>query len=223
MFNTATIIKNSPIILIGIIVIISINVGIPMIILFSSKIFDKFLTSNFTNVLLELPAFCVGICGCFGFSWIVHNIFLPHFIIIDDTIKKVVNTSKYSLYVMGVFLLFELVLPFFLSYLYIVKTSNITLSFLSSNIQNVKMIFVVVIVLLVFFKNFVFGSVRIMADWLTMLLTVLLASLQIKDMKMFVSNYYIGNSDELSNTETLTDLDPQTLKELENVEQVVTI
>ena len=56
-----------------------------------------------------------------------------------------------------------------------------------------------------------------MFDWLSVFLALGIGLCYYKDLHQFIINYFSSEFDD-RNVETLTDLDPQTIKELENVQ-----
>ena len=56
-----------------------------------------------------------------------------------------------------------------------------------------------------------------MFDWLSVFLALGIGLSYYKDLHQFIINYFSSEFDD-RNVETLTDLDPQTIKELENVQ-----
>ncbi|EKE40404.1 hypothetical protein ENUP19_0266G0042 [Entamoeba nuttalli] len=238
--NWKFIIKNIPLLLISSICIFFLLVILPNVHNITQKELTQVVSESILYNSLFIFSLIIIIPLIFGLSYLIHFIFIPHFVAMVNPVVVPCKGSSIALFCVGTLLLIEIFIQnaslknifhtlslicYIIhvgTYYYIVRLCPFTMSFIRSRIQSVKVILTVSLIMTLLCKLILKGTIAILSDWLSILLAIIIASCYYKDIKEFVVNYY-NDVESQNNVETLTDLDPLTMKELEEPSDVVII
>ena len=195
-------------------------------------------TSTIKNILFIIST-GIAVVVVIALNILIHYVFIPQFVAMVEQIDLCCKISKYSLFVMAGLLLLEIVVPsrdwknvfhvfslfsfmvHIISYHIIVRLTPFTMTFLRSKIQSIKVMACSGLLLSLFFKLVLSGTIEYLLDWFCILLTLLIGLCYVKDLKEFIVNYY--SDVDIITIDHLNDLDNTTMKELEQPTEVVTI
>ena len=152
------VVRNSHYILIGIIATFVVLSFLPMVGKISEYRIVTYMMSQPYYYFLCIITFGMLIISIPLYSYLIHDVFIPHFVAMVDPVLTPVRISKYSLYVIAVLLLCELAMPFkfvkdllhtfsimflivhVLAYNYVIRVSPFTLQFLFNYFQTTKIL-----------------------------------------------------------------------------------
>ncbi|ELP85353.1 hypothetical protein EIN_086050 [Entamoeba invadens IP1] len=231
------IVKQSPYLLILTIAIFGVFSYLPVLNKVAYQKYSVILsTVTFASISCYFGIACVAIASSV-FCYLIHSKFLPHFVAVVDNVVLPVRISTISLYLVTGFLILEICIPVLvahevfhllsilsfcthvISYFYLIKICPFTLSFLQSPLQVLKIVFVGMTLVSVF-CHVAISLTSQMMDIAAIVLCLLTALLYYFDITKFVFSYYsdVGAQNTI---ETLTDLDPLSIRELDKTNEVV--